>query len=210
MRKCLLAIFILLAWVPCLAAKPLVVLVSIDRFRPDYLRHGNSATLDELAESGASAKGLLPAFPSVTFPNHYSIVTGLVPDHHGIVNNTMFDPTVSGRPFSLAHRDALANPAWWNEGTPIWVTLHRQGKRSSTMFWPGSETAIHGVQPDDWLPYDDARTSLDRVEKLLSWLDRPDDMRADFATLYFSEVDILRPSLWSQRTRSRGSRKTRR
>jgi Type I phosphodiesterase / nucleotide pyrophosphatase len=103
MRSCLLDILILLAWVPCLAAKPLVVLVSIDGFRPDYLKRGNSATLDELAERGASAKGLLPAFPSVTFPNHYSIVTGLVPDHHGIVNNTMFDPTVSGRPFSLAH-----------------------------------------------------------------------------------------------------------
>jgi ectonucleotide pyrophosphatase/phosphodiesterase family protein 5 len=190
MRRGLLAVLILLAWVPCLAAKPLVVLVSIDGFRPDYLKRGNSATLDELAERGASAKGLLPAFPSVTFPNHYSIVTGLVPDHHGIVNNTMFDPTVPGRPFSLAHRDALANPAWWNEGTPIWVTLHRQGKRSSTMFWPGSETPIHGVQPDDWLPYDNAMTSLDRVEKLLSWLDRPDDMRADFATLYFSEVDV--------------------
>jgi ectonucleotide pyrophosphatase/phosphodiesterase family protein 5 len=191
MRKCLLVILALLAWSPDLAAKPLVVLVSIDGFRPDYLRRGNSPTLDGLAERGASAKGLIPAFPSVTFPNHYSIVKGLFPDRHGIVNNTMFDPAVSGRPFALADRDALANPAWWNEGTPIWVTLHRQGKRSSTMFWPGSETPIHGIQPDDWLPYTEAMTSLERVETLLSWLDRSEDNRADFATLYFSEVDIF-------------------
>jgi predicted AlkP superfamily pyrophosphatase or phosphodiesterase len=191
MWKYLLVILSLWAWSPDLAAKPLVVLVSIDGFRPDYLRRGNSPTLDGLAERGAFAKGLVPAFPSVTFPNHYSIVTGLFPDHHGIVNNTMFDPTVTGRPFALAYRDALANPAWWNEGTPIWVTLHRQGKRSSTMFWPGSETSIHGIQPDDWLPYTEAMTSLDRVETLLAWLDRPEHNRADFATLYFSEVDIF-------------------
>lgn len=189
MRKCLLVILTLLAWSPGLAAKPLVVLVSIDGFRPDYLRRGNSPTLDGLADGGASAKGLISVFPSVTFPNHYSIVTGLFPDHHGIVNNTMFDSSVPGRPFSLASRDALANPAWWNEGTPIWVTLRRQGKRSSTMFWPGSETPIHGVQPDDWLPYTDAMTSRERVDRLLSWLDRSEDNRADFATLYFSEVD---------------------
>ena len=189
MRKYLLVILTLLVWPPGLAAKQLVVLVSIDGFRPDYLKRGNSPTLDGWVDSGASAKGLISAFPSVTFPNHYSIVTGLFPDHHGIVNNIMFDPTVPGRPFSLASRDVLANPAWWNEGTPIWVTLRRQGKRSSVLFWPGSETPIHGIQPDDWLPYTDAMTSLERVEKLLFWLDRSEADRADFATLYFSEVD---------------------
>jgi ectonucleotide pyrophosphatase/phosphodiesterase family member 5 len=189
MRKYLLVILALLVWPPGLAAKPLVVLVSIDGFRADYLKRGNSPTLDGLIDSGASAKALISAFPSVTFPNHYSMVTGLFPDHHGIVNNVMFDPTMPGQPFSLASRNALANPAWWNEGTPIWVTLHRQSKRSSTMFWPGSETPIHGIQPDDWLPYSDAMTSFERVGKLLTWLDRSEDNRSDFATLYFSEVD---------------------
>jgi ectonucleotide pyrophosphatase/phosphodiesterase family member 5 len=189
MSKYLLVILALLLWATGLAAKPLVVLVSIDGFRPDYLKRGNSPTLDGLVDSGASAKGLISAFPSVTFPNHYSMVTGLFPDHHGIVNNVMFDSTVPGQPFSLASRDALANPAWWNEGTPIWVTLHRQSKRSSTLFWPGSETPIHGIRPDDWLPYTDAMTSFERVGKLLSWLDRSEDNRADFATIYFSEVD---------------------
>ncbi len=189
MSKYLLVILTLLVWPIGLAAKPLVVLVSIDGFKPNYLKRGNSPVLDGLVDGGASAKGLIPAFPSVTFPNHYSMVTGLSPDHHGIVNNVMFDPTVPGPPFSLASRDALANPAWWNEATPILVTLRRQNKRSSAMFWPGSETPIHGIQPDDWLPYTDAMTSIERVEKLVYWLDRSQDDRADFATLYFSEVD---------------------
>jgi predicted AlkP superfamily pyrophosphatase or phosphodiesterase len=189
MRKYVLVILTLLVWPIGLVAKPLAVLVSIDGFKPDYLKRGNSPFLDGLVDSGASAKGLIAAFPSVTFPNHYSMVTGLSPDHHGIVNNIMFDPSVPGRPFSLASRDALTNPAWWNEGTPIWVTLRRQNKRSSAMFWPGSETPIHGIQPDDWLPYTDAMTSIERVEKLLYWLDRSEDNRPDLATLYFSEVD---------------------
>lgn len=171
------------------ARKPLVALVSIDGFRPDYLNRGHSPTLDRLAADGAVAQGLRPSFPSSTFPNHYTLVTGLTPDHHGIVNNTMFDPTIPGRPFSLAFRDVITNSAWWNDGIPVWETLKRSGKRVSTLFWPGSEAPIHGVQPDDWLPYDDAMTSAARVDKLLSWLDRPDDARADFATLYFSEVD---------------------
>ena len=146
MRKYLLVILALLVWAPGLAAKPLVVLISIDGFRPDYLKRGNSPTLDGLVDGGASAKGLISAFPSVTFPNHYSMVTGLFPDHHGIVNNVMFDPTVPGQPFSLASRDALANPAWWNEGTPIWVTLNRQSKRSSTLF--GQEVKIRSMESD--------------------------------------------------------------
>ena len=170
--------------------KPLVVLVGLDGFRPDYLGRGNSPTLDRLAAAGATARGLVPAFPSATFPNHYSMVTGLVPDRHGVVNNQMMDPTVPGRPFSPGARDAVTNGAWWSEGTPIWVTLKRQGRRTSTLFWPGTEAPIHGLQPDDWLAYDDSLTSAQRTDKLLGWLARPDSERAELATLYFSEVDV--------------------
>jgi ectonucleotide pyrophosphatase/phosphodiesterase family member 5 len=117
-----------------LAAKPVGVLVSIDGFKPDYLKRVNSPVLDGMIDRGASAKGLIPTFPSVTFPNHYSPVTGQSPDHHGIVNNTMFDPTVPGRPFSLASRDALANPAWWNEKTSIWVRRHLRVIHSCSVY----------------------------------------------------------------------------
>jgi predicted AlkP superfamily pyrophosphatase or phosphodiesterase len=165
--------------------KPLVVLVSIDGFKRDYLHRGNSPALDAMADAGTLAKGMRSSFPSLTFPNHYTIVTGLFPDHHGIVNNTMFDPAMPGVQFSPGARD----PQWWDEGIPIWVTMRRQGKRSATLFWPGSDAPIHGVQPDDWLPYNEAMTSAERAAKLLSWLARPDEERADFTTLYFSEVD---------------------
>ena len=170
--------------------KPLTVLISIDGFKPDYLKRGLTPTLAALAQSGAVAEGMNPSFPSVTFPNHLTLVTGVVPDKHGIVNNTMQDPTIPNTRFRLSDRAVLADPKWWTEVKPIWVTAHRQKKITSTLFWPGSEVLIEGLQPDDWLPYQEI-PSQDRVIKLLEWLDRPDATRADFATLYFSEVDIL-------------------
>lgn len=170
--------------------KPLTVLISIDGFKPDYLKRGITPNLSRLADAGAVAEGMTPAFPSVTFPNHITLVTGVVPDKHGVVNNTMQDPTIPNTRFRLADRAVLADPKWWTEVKPIWVTAHRQKKITSTLFWPGSEVLIEGLQPDDWLPYQEI-SSHDRVLKLLEWLDRPNATRADFATLYFSEVDIL-------------------
>ena len=167
---------------------PLVVLISIDGFRADYLARGVTPTLSMLARRGARAKGLEPSFPSVTFPNHYSIVTGLYPDHHGIVNNSMTDPQIPNPTFALSIRAAVTNPLWWQEGTPVWVTAARQGKISSTLFWPGTEVKIQDIQPRDWLPYKDEMTSAERTKHLLGWL-RHARPRADFATLYFSEVD---------------------
>lgn len=165
----------------------LVVLVSIDGFRADYLDLGHTPTLARLAKDGAVADGLKPPFPSLTFPSHVSIVTGRPPDRHGIVHNSMSDPAIRDQRFTLASREAVSDARWWREAVPIWVTAARGRKTTSTMFWPGSETAIGGIRPMDWLPYDDAISSADRVARLLKWLERPD--RADFATLYFSEVD---------------------
>ena len=170
--------------------KPLTVLISIDGFKPDYLKRGITPNLSRLADAGAVAKGMTPSFPSITFPNHLTLVTGVVPDKHGIVNNTMQDPARPNARFRLSDRAVLTDPKWWSEVKPIWVTAHRQKKITSTLFWPGSEVLIEGLQPDDWLPYQEI-PSHDRVVKLLEWLDRPNATRADFATLYFSEVDIL-------------------
>ena len=169
--------------------KPLTILVSIDGFKPEYLNRGHSKTLSQLAEKGIIAKGLQPTFPSITFPNHYSIVTGLHADHHGIVNNTMYDPQIPNQVFKPSSREAMTNPQWWTEAEPIWITIAKHHKTASILFWPGTEVAIQGRQPMDWLPYEHSMTSIQRVEKLVSWLDRPVDQRADFATLYFSEVD---------------------
>jgi hypothetical protein len=131
---------------------------------------------------------LVSSFPSLTFPNHLTIVTGQTPDHHGIVHNTMTDPGIAQR-FSLGSREAVENPSWWQEAQAIWVTLREQGKIASTMFWPGSETVIQGVRPNDWLSYEHNMPHRARIETLLGWLSRPPAQRPDLATLYFSDVD---------------------
>jgi predicted AlkP superfamily pyrophosphatase or phosphodiesterase len=125
-------------------------------------------------------------FPSKTFPNHYTIVTGLHPDRHGIVDNTMADPAL-GR-FSLSDRAALADGRWWG-GEPIWVTAERQGLRAATCFWPGSEAEIAGVRPTYWMKYDGGLAGEERVRIVLDWLDLPADRRPSLITLYWSDVD---------------------
>ncbi len=171
--------------------KPLVLLIGIDGFKPEYLERGLTPTLNRLAKQGVISKGLIPAFPSVTFPNHYTLVTGLTPDHHGIVSNRMIDPDIPGQVFHYSSPEIMQNPQWWAAATPIWVSAKQQGKITSTMYWPGTQTAIHGVQPDDWLHYQHSMPSIQRAEQLVQWLERPDQLRADFATLYLSEVDSI-------------------
>lgn len=166
----------------------LTVLVSIDGFRPDYLERGETPTLNALAETGASGS-LQPSFPSKTFPNHYTIVTGLTPDHNGIVNNTMEDPRRPGAVFTLSDTSVTSDPIWWEEGTPIWVSAEQQGIRTATMFWPGSDFEIHGTRPSTFAPFDQRLTDFGRVDMLLSWLDAPEAERPQLATLYFDTVD---------------------
>lgn len=142
-----------------------------------------------LAASGVRSEGLIPAFPSKTFPNHYTIVTGLYPEHHGIVSNTMIDPAIGPDRFTMSSATAK-DSRWWG-GEPLWVTAEKQGQRSASMFWPGSEVAIGGVRPSHWKPYEDAYPHRDRVNQVLDWLKRPAGERPTFITLYFSEVDTV-------------------
>ena len=164
-----------------------LLLISIDAYRYDYIDRGLSPTLVMLAKNGVQATSMQPSFPSLTFPNHYTIVTGLYPDHHGIVNNTMFDP-VLGK-FALGNREAVRDGRWWAEGTPIWETADAHGLRTATMFWPGAEADIHGHHPDEWMPYDGKVTPDQRVDQVLAWLDLPAAQRPTFLTLYFDAVD---------------------
>lgn len=168
------------------AERPLVVLVSIDGFRFDYLNRGRTPVLDRLASEGASGP-MTPSFPSLTFPNHYTLVTGLHPDHHGIVANSIVDAEL-GR-FSLGDAAAVTDRRWWDQGEPIWVTAERQGVRTGTMFWPGSEADIHGVRPSLWATYDKAMAGDTRVDQVLAWLDLPEAQRPRLTTLYFDIVD---------------------
>ena len=162
-----------------------LILISIDGFRPDYLDRGLTPNLAALAASGVRAQSMRPSFPAITFPNHYTLVTGLYPDHHGIVNNTMEDPAIPGQKFTMASQD----PRWWAMATPIWITAQRRGLRAATMFWPGSEIPHDGMLPEQFVPYDKTITPDARVDKVLGWLALPQAERPGFVTLYFDQVD---------------------
>ncbi len=189
MRKIILWFaLLLLAFASPAAARPLTILVSIDGFRADYLDRGVTPVLSGMAASGARA-AMRPSFPSKTFPNHYTLVTGLRPDHHGIVENNMEDPEIPGVTFKMSNQEAVVDRRWWDEGEPIWVTAERAGIRTATMFWPGSEAPIHGVRPGLWVHFDQSKVSAQRVDQVLAWLDLPAAERPRLVTLYFDEVD---------------------
>ena len=164
-----------------------VILVSLDGFRWDYPELHEASTISALAKKGVRAGGLLPIFPTKTFPNHYSTVTGLYAENHGIVGNNMWDPEWNAR-FSLGRREEVENARWW-EGEPIWVTAERQGVTAATYFWPGSEAPIGGVRPTYWKTFDDSVPGEERVDEVLSWLDLSGKKRPHLVTLYFSDVD---------------------
>jgi predicted AlkP superfamily pyrophosphatase or phosphodiesterase len=186
-RTCLV-LFSLLAC-PFLRAEvetaPIVILVSIDGCRWDYLQTFAPPTLTTLATAGVRAERMISCFPSSTFPNHYSIVTGQRPENHGMVANSFYDPTFK----TVFSRGAdSADNRWWG-GEPIWVTASKQGLLSACMFWPGSEAKIAGYRPDLWLPFDHRKSCEDRTQQVLAWLRLPAAQRPHLITLYFDVVD---------------------
>jgi predicted AlkP superfamily pyrophosphatase or phosphodiesterase len=167
--------------------QPTVILVSFDGFRWDYTSKVPTPNLRQLMARGVHAQNLIPSFPSKTFPNHYTIVTGLYPGHHGIVANNLFDPP-TGRTFAMAKRAEVQDPMWWG-GTPIWTLIERAGHASAPLFWPGSEAPHDGIRPRYWQPYDENRPAVARLDQLFQWLDLPAAQRPVFLTAYFEDAD---------------------
>lgn len=165
--------------------RPTVILISLDGFRYDYLDKFSPPTLDRLAKTGVHAKWMIPSFPTKTFPNHYTVATGLYPEHHGIVENNIWD---FGQRFSLANVEQQEESRWWL-GEPIWVTAEKQGQRAGSYFFPGTNTKIEGVTPSETRRYNGRVPNEMRVDKLLSWLDQPFATRPTMMTLYFSDTD---------------------
>ncbi len=179
------------------AREPVTILVSIDGFRPDYLDRGITPNLSRLAAGGVTGP-MRPSFPSKTFPNHWTLVTGLRPDRHGITANMIEDPARPGEVFTMASDD----PFWWNAAAPIWVTAEKAGIRTASMFWPGSVVAwggtraaewpheiSGGMRPSDWQAFSQQLPGDNRVRQVIDWLRRPAATRPRLVTTYFDVVD---------------------
>lgn len=169
-----------------IAATPTVILVSLDGFRRSYLDRDSVPTLHALAREGVTADAMIPSFPTLTFPNHYTIVTGLYPEHHGIVGNVIYDPDYRAL-FTMSNAQSKES-RWWG-GEPIWVTAVKQGRQADVMFWPGSEVAVEGTRPSRWKPFEGEMPFAARVDTVLSWLDLLGAQHPSFVAVYFNQPD---------------------
>ncbi len=159
-----------------------VVVLSMDGFRSDYPLKAHTPTLDSLARVGVKA-AFRPCYPSVTFPNHYSMATGLHPDHHGLINNAFYDAELDS-----VYRASCPDPRFFG-GDPIWNVAERQGVRAATFYWVGSEVALPGGQPSIWKPYDESVPYRDRADSVIAWLSLPEERRPRLVMWYLEEPD---------------------
>ncbi|HVF30727.1 MAG TPA: ectonucleotide pyrophosphatase/phosphodiesterase [Pyrinomonadaceae bacterium] len=165
--------------------RPTVILISLDGFRYDYVDKYKPATIGRLARQGVRAKWMIPSFPTKTFPNHYTIVTGLYPAHHGIVENNVYD---FGEIFKMDDRKQVEDSRWWG-GEPIWATAQKQGQIAGTYFFVGSEAKIADEYPAFWRTYNGDVPQEMRIDKALGWLDLPAAKRPTLIAMYFSDTD---------------------
>ncbi|XP_025065365.1 bis(5'-adenosyl)-triphosphatase ENPP4 isoform X3 [Alligator sinensis] len=166
-------------------AVPQLLLVSFDGFRADYLKNYKLPHLHEFIKDGVLVKHVSNAFITKTFPNHYSIVTGLYEESHGIVANKMYDAETKKK-FSPPHD---SDPFWWNEATPIWITNQQQENRTSAAaMWPGTDVKINNTTPHFFMKYNVSVSFVERMEKIVTWLNSSNPP-VSFATLYWEEPD---------------------
>jgi alkaline phosphatase D len=166
---------------------PYVILISFDGFRYDYAEKFDAPFFKSLRKRGAWAEGLIPSFPSKTFPNHYSIITGLYPGHHGLVDNNFYDPE---REEFYAMKDLKRkNDPYYYGGVPLWRLARQHGIKTASFFWVGSELPQTDLHPDFYYPYDESIPDTTRIQQVINWLNLPEKERPHFITLYFSSPD---------------------
>ncbi len=177
--------------------RPTTILISLDGFRADFLNRGITPALNAFVASGVSPKYMLPSFPSVTFPNHFTLVTGLYPESHGVVSNQFWDPGFEEE-FWYTNTKVSMQPKWWT-AEPLWVTAEHQGVKSAIHMWPGSEAHIPDVEPTYMDKYNGTESLPRKVDSILGWLDMPgeddvanaaqQDLRPQFIAAYVPNVD---------------------
>ena len=166
----------------------ILFLVSIDALRCDYLGKYPATNLNRMAAEGVQAKKLIPVFPTMTFPNHHSIVTGWWPARHGVIHNNIYDPVMK-ETFAF-NKPELQGSQWWG-GEPIWVTAIKQERRANVLFWPGTGATMAGHLPTEWKRYERDPSPNQIVDMGLAWLEQPIEKRPHFVMLYFHHVDSV-------------------
>ncbi len=167
--------------------EPILILISLDGFRHDYVERFQPENLSRFIAEGTAAKGLIPSFPTKTFPNHYTIATGMLPEHHGLVDNAFYEP-FKDQVYTMGNR-AIVQDGYWYGGTPIWVLVEQQGIKAASYFFVGTEAPIQGVRPSYYYDYDGGVPNLTRIAKVFDWLRLPEADRPRLITLYFSDMD---------------------
>lgn len=168
-------------------SKPYVIMISTDGFRYDYARKYNAENLLKLANGGVKAEAMIPSYPSITFPNHWSLITGLYPSHHGLIDNFFYDYKRK-EGYAMSNKKNAEDGSWYG-GTPLWGLAEKQGMVSASLMWVGSASDAGGMRPTYYYPYHEKFTPSEKVEKVVNWLKLPEDKRPHFISLYFPEVD---------------------
>lgn len=166
---------------------PTTIIISLDGFRADFLNRGLTPRLNALVKEGVSPQYMLPSFPSVTFPNHFTLATGLYPEAHGIVGNTFWDPALKEE-FYYTNASISLDPKWWN-GEPFWVTAQNSGLKTAIHMWPGSEAHVMHVEPTYLDRYNGKEKLANKVSRVLQFLDMPDHERPQVIAAYVPDVD---------------------
>ncbi|MDH3440399.1 MAG: ectonucleotide pyrophosphatase/phosphodiesterase [Gammaproteobacteria bacterium] len=169
--------------------KPYLILISLDGFRWDYQDLYETPALDRIAANGVRAERMIPVFPTLTFPNHYSIATGLYPANHRLIGNTFPNEDQTDW-YAINRREAVQDGLWYR-GEPVWVAAEKAGMVTAAYYFVGTEADVQGIPMTYWHTFDASVPGMDRVNKALEWLSMPDAERPHFITLYFEDVDTM-------------------
>jgi len=172
---------------PTQLKKPYVILISADGFRADFAEIHHASFLQSMAKQGVKADYMTPSFPSLTFPNHYSIITGLYPSHHGLVDNTFYDKQ-RAEFYGMSNKKKVADGTWYG-GTPLWVLAEQQKMLSASFYWVASEANIQNIYPTYFYAYNEQISIASRIQSVKNWLSLPEEKRPHFITFYFPQVD---------------------
>lgn len=164
-----------------------LVVLSMDGFRWDYTNRAETPNFDRIAQKGVKADAIIPSFPSTTFANHYTMATGLYPDHHGILVNRFYAPDLDAD-FNKGDRSTVEDGKFYG-GEPIWVTAENQSMKTATFFWVGSEADVKGVRPTYWKKYEHRFPYTQRIDTVIHWLSLPKENRPELVMWYFDQPD---------------------